>query len=144
MIKEEMITGYQWSPVDSRYIGEYRFPVIKGSDTVHMPPNTTLEQLPQIELQPGQCLFWRGTSWVVEQDPNYNEVEAMPVDDYSLLSQWYIDFLKQNGKWTAEHQAKLELDVAAHEQREREQAERQAEYERWIAETAQNQPPPEP
>lgn len=94
---EETIIGYQFSPVDSRFIGEYRFPKNQCSDKIHMPPNTTLVKPPE-DKPNGKEFFWLNDQWVLRDDGNQRPEKPM-IEDYAMLADWYIDHLKSNGLW---------------------------------------------
>lgn len=99
----EIITGYQWSPVSMLYIGIYQFPNNLDQEKVHMPPWTTLTAPPKFDAKT-QIPRWDGTSWDVIDNPNCPSHPE--IKDYSILMPEYIDDLKRMGLWTAEDDKK--------------------------------------
>ena len=60
----ETLTGYQYNE-KLAFIGRYVFPRNLDSDTVHIPPNTTIIPIPDTELIPGEEYYWLCNSWGV-------------------------------------------------------------------------------
>ena len=60
----ETLTGYQYNE-KLAFIGRYVFPRNLDSDTVHIPPNTTIIPIPDTELIPGEEYYWLGNEWGV-------------------------------------------------------------------------------
>lgn len=114
---EQMITGYQWSPVDGKYIGEYVFPNNADQEKIHMPPFTTLEKPP--EIPEGSCAFWRNDVWVVEVDVS-NKNNRPLIEDYSMLPDSFVQEMKGQGMWTAEDDRKMEEAILRRKQQEAE------------------------
>ena len=116
-MEEQYITGYSYSPIDRKYIGEYDFPNNKDKDEIHVPPNTTLEKpMPG----PGQDAFFINGAWEYRDAPVPQEhIPGFgPDDDYSLLMPSFIEAMKAQGLWTPEVEAKYQADVEAAKQRE--------------------------
>ena len=102
---EEMILGYQYSPVDNKFIGEYRFWNNLDKEEIHMPPNTILVAPPDVSGT--NSAYWENGEWVVKHDPS--KVVYIPqITDYSLLMPGFVEHLKQIGQWSAEDQTKYE------------------------------------
>ena len=89
----ETLTGYQYNE-KLAFIGRYVFPRNLDSDTVHLPPNTTIIPIPDTELIPGEEYYWLGDEWGVRLkealaeidhgseasiDPTVPEPEPLPV-----------------------------------------------------------------
>lgn len=104
-MQETFITGYQWSPKDGQYIGEYSFPDNQDKEDIHMPPYTTLEKPP--DAPEGSCPYWLDGKWVIDKDP-WQVKSKPPIDDYSMLMPDYFLYLKKEGLWTEEDQQKLD------------------------------------
>jgi hypothetical protein len=100
MENEELILGYQWSPVNKEYRGEYRFPNNKDKDEIHIPPFTTLTKPPTTSK--GYTAFWNDDDWIVVETPLVHQ----PIEDYASLRQEFIDYLKEEGSWTDEDEKK--------------------------------------
>lgn len=111
MHNETMLKGYQWSPVDGRFIGEYEFPDNKDRVEVHLPPLTTLTA-PPTDVPCGCCVFWREGAWVIENSPDPKPTKP-PIDDYAMLLPWFIEHLKAQGMWDEEDETKLAAALAA-------------------------------
>ena len=60
----ETLAGYQYNE-KLAFIGRYVFPRNLDSDTVHIPPNTTIIPIPDTELIPGDEYYWLGNEWGV-------------------------------------------------------------------------------
>lgn len=117
-ISKEFITGYQWSPQDNKFMGEYVFPNNKDKEEIHMPPFTTLTTPPTCER--GYCPYWDGNEWYVDVDPNV-VTSHPPIDDYYLLMPDYIDYLKENDLWTDEDEIYRQKALKDAEDRELEE-----------------------
>jgi len=100
---EQFVKGYQWSPNDNKFMGEYFFIRNKDKEEIHMPPFTTLLVPPVSEK--GYSPYWDGNNWYIDVDPDA-VTEHPPIDDYTMLMPDYIDFLKQNDLWTDEDEQK--------------------------------------
>ena len=76
-MKEETITGYQYSSVTYEYTGEYVFPKNKNSDVIHLPPNTTLVKPPfdLIGLNVGEMFKYNKSKDEWYRDINLDYVE---------------------------------------------------------------------
>lgn len=61
------VTGYQFSPQTSLFIGEYTFDKNEDKEEIHMPPYTTLVAPPP--LSPGFVARWTGDAWEIMVDP---------------------------------------------------------------------------
>lgn len=110
---ENTIIGYQYSPKDGKYIGVYAFPNNLDQDDVHLPPFTILEAPPA--PKEGFDIFRVDNKWtyqpVVEPD-----LDIPPIEDYGMVTQSFIDFLKSVNKWTAEDQARRDEALTRLEQ----------------------------
>jgi hypothetical protein len=95
MENEEFILGYQWSPEDKHFMGEYLFPNNRDKKEIHLPPNTTLIEPPICPK--GYELFWDGEDWYIEK----KVIEHPPIKNYLEIIPEYIDKLKDEGAWTA-------------------------------------------
>lgn len=100
---EEFILGYQWSPVNKKYMGEYRFPNNKDKEEIHMPPFTTL--IKPLETEKGFISYWDGDAWFIDVDPDV-VTEHDPIPDYEMLMPDYIDYLKSQDLWTEDDENK--------------------------------------
>lgn len=105
----DVIKGYQFSPVDGRFIGEYEFPNNQDRDEIHLPPFTTLEPPPVGDSN--DIAFFVDGEWILEIVPN--EPFIPPIDDYAMITEGFIDYLKAIGKWTDEDQKKRDDAIAA-------------------------------
>lgn len=102
---EETILGYQYSPVDNKFIGEYRFPNNLDKEEIHMPPYTTLVAPP--EVTGTDSAYWENGEWTIKHDAS-KVVYVPTITDYSLLMPGFIEHLKQIGQWTTEDQEKYD------------------------------------
>jgi len=68
MKKNPTVTGYQWGE-GFRYIGPYTFEKNGDQEAIHMPPNTTLIEPP--EVPPGKYAVWMEAreQWVLHDIP---------------------------------------------------------------------------
>ena len=68
-MKEEMITGYQYSPSTGFFTGEYKFPNNKDKDDIYLPPYTTLKAPPKRKLKEGNVWKWNeeDNKWKAEE-----------------------------------------------------------------------------
>lgn len=98
---EYTIKGYQFSPVDGKFTGEYDFPANKDQYDIHMPPFTTLVAPPALPQY--HSAYWDGVSWTVTYDATL-EPPYSPVEDYAMVTDEYIAYLQSIGKWTSEDQ----------------------------------------
>lgn len=132
---EKMITGYQYSPADGRFIGEYEFPNNKDQEEIHVPPNTTMEAPPACD--PGAAPYWQNGFWVIRALPD--EVNVPKIDDYAMITDSFIQYLIEIGRWTAEDQQKRAdaLDQMARQQVEEAQRAAQLTAEAAAAATTQ-------
>jgi hypothetical protein len=126
-MQEKFITGYQWSPVDGKFISEYQFPDNKDKEEIHVAPYTTMEKPPVAPA--GSAAFRRGDKWVVEADPSQVKTKP-PIEDYFLLMPDYIQHLKNEGLWTSEDEQKRQDAIVENEKK---QAEKQAEMQAALA-----------
>lgn len=94
MENEEFILGYQWSPDDGKFIGEYRFPNNKDKEEIHMPPFTTLIEPPVVSKN--SAPFWNGDSWYIVE----NLIKHPPIENYAEIIPSYVEYLKNEGSWT--------------------------------------------
>jgi hypothetical protein len=131
MENEELILGYQWSPENNRYAGEYRFPNNKDKEEIYMPPFTTLVSPPETKL--GFCPYWNGNEWFIDIDPNA-VTEHPPIDDYEMVMPDYIDYLKSLDLWTEddENKRKTALDNIKKREEEEENAKQNIDYEKKL------------
>lgn len=118
-MQEKFITGYQWSPVDGKFISEYSFPDNKDKEEIHLAPYTTLEKPPVAPA--GSAAYRKDGKWVVEFDPSQIKTKP-PIDDYLMLMPGFIEKLKSDGLWTAEDEEKRQAALDA-------EAKRKAEFE---------------
>lgn len=129
----ETIKGYQFSPKDGRYIGEYEFPNNLDKEEIHLPPNTVLEPPPVGDYN--DVAYWRGNAWELVIVPN--DPYVPPIEDYLLITDLFIQYLKDIGRWSDEDQKKRDDAIAAEAQRQKEideqMARRKAEIEAMIA-----------
>lgn len=115
-MKEEYITGYQYSPVHNGYIGIYKFPNNKDKEEIHLPPYTTLVPPPEPWPEPEHPV-WNGSEWVLVPD---EALSGIPIPDmtykidYVQIMDEFVEEQKLNGMWTAKMQ---ELYEAAAEER---------------------------
>ena len=107
----DVIKGYQFSPVDGRFIGEYEFPNNQDRDEIHLPPFTTLKPPPVGDAD--DIAFWRGAAWELVVVPQ--ETFVPPIGDYLLVADSFIEYLKAVGRWTDEDQAKRDAALAEFE-----------------------------
>lgn len=103
---KEFITGYQYSSIDNKYIGEYTFPNNADKEEIHWPP-FTVPNKPKIKN--GYDTFWENGEWKNIKMEVKKQIVMKP-DDYSLMNDWYIEELKSTGNWSKEDQKKLEED----------------------------------
>lgn len=111
---EKFITGYQWSPIDGKFIGEYVFPNNLDKEEIHLPPNTTLEAPPTAPA--GSAAFRNSNGWEIRIDPSQAKQKPM-IDDYLMLMPGFIDQLKSDGLWTAEDEEKRQAALDAEAKR---------------------------
>lgn len=111
---EKFITGYQWSPSDGKYIGEYQFPNNLDKEDIHLPPNTTLEKPPVAPA--GSAAYRNSETWEIRIDPSQEKTRP-PIEDYLLLRESFIDLLKSQGQWNAEDEQKRQDALAAEQAR---------------------------
>lgn len=116
-MQEKFITGYQWSPVDGKFISEYQFPDNKDKEEIHLAPYTTMEKPPAEPA--GSSAFRRDGKWVIEVDPSKQKTKP-PIDDYGLLMPDFIKYLKDEGLWTEEDEQKRQDAVAENEKKKAE------------------------
>jgi hypothetical protein len=132
MINEELITGYQWSSVDNKFMGEYRFPNNKDKEEIHLPPFTTLTKPPETSKE--TAAYWENSEWVIKIDSS--KINPHPeIDNYELLMPDYIEWLKSQDLWTDEDETKHNLALQNKQQKEEEeirlQNEREASINYW-------------
>lgn len=96
---DEFILGYQYSPDTGVYVGQYKFSNNLDQDDIHWPPFTTDIAPPALEKN--QEAFFVNGEWVIGEKP-VKEIEPPVVEDYAMVSEWFIDHLRQLGKWTSE------------------------------------------
>ena len=106
---EKMITGFQFSPLDDRYMGEYEFPNNMDQEEIHLPPNTTLERPPAVGAD--KIVFRKEGKWVVEENPQPQSAHP-EIADYAGLKPFFIDHLRALGQWSEEDQAKYDAAMA--------------------------------
>lgn len=104
----EFVKGYQYSPVDGRFIGEYDFPNNLDREEIHVPPFTTLQAPPVGDSN--DIAFWRGDAWELVIVPN--EPYTPPIEDYLMITESFIQYLKDADRWTADDQAKRDQALA--------------------------------
>lgn len=128
--QEEFILGYQWSPENKKFNGEYRFPNNKDKEEIHMPPFTTLIKPPETEK--GFIGYWDGEEWFIDVDPDVVTKHPPILDaDYERLMPEYIDELKSKELWTEEDEKKRQeaLDnIQKRQQKEIEEREKNRDY----------------
>jgi hypothetical protein len=135
---DEFIKGYQWSPQDKKFMGEYVFPNNKDKEEIHMPPFTTLIS-PPIYVK-GYSPYWDGNKWNIDIDLN-SVVDHPPIDDYYMLMPDYIEYLKENNLWTQEDEIKRQEALQnvenekLEENKKREELERNRDYLTELRET---------
>lgn len=100
---QEFITGYQWSPENNKFMGEYVFPKNQDKKEIHMPPFTTLIRPPISENS--DFVYWDGNDWYIDSNPA-SVIDHPHIDDYFNLIPDYIEYLKQNHLWTDEDENK--------------------------------------
>lgn len=132
MFNEEYIIGYQYSPVDNKFVGEYRFPNNKDKEEVHLPPFTTLEKPP--EVSNGTSAYWENNEWIIKVDSS--KIEEHPeIDNYELLMPDYIEWLKSKNLWTDDDEIKynqaLQLKIEKEEEKIRLQKEIEDSLDYW-------------
>jgi hypothetical protein len=123
MENEEFILGYQWSPKDSKYMSDYRFPNNKDKTEIYIPPFTTLVKPPETEK--GFAAYWNDNEWIIKEDPD-SIFSHTPIDDYEMLMPDYIEYLKDNNLWTEDDQKKRQ-DALDNVEKRRIEAERNRE-----------------
>lgn len=106
MLNEEYITGYQWSCVNNKFIGEYNFPNNKDKEEIHMPPFTTLKKPPVYSK--GYIPYWNGNDWEVMEDPDVIKSHP-PIENYEMLRSEYVEYLKSEDLWTEEDELQYSL-----------------------------------
>jgi len=126
---EDVIKGYQWSPQNKKFMGEYVFPNNKDKEEIHMPPFTTLINPPISIPEKGYCPYWNGNEWYIDVDPSV-VMNHLPIDDYELLMQDYVEHLKENDLWTEEDEIKRQeaLDNIERRRVEKEEQEKNIDY----------------
>ena len=124
---EEFILGYQWSPVNKKYMCEYRFPNNKDKEEIHMPPFTTLIKPPETEK--GFISYWDGQEWFIDVDPDV-VTEHPPISNYEMLMPDYIDYLKSKDLWTEEDENKRQEALDNIQKRQQKEIEEIEERER--------------
>lgn len=97
------VVGYQFSPSDGRFIGEYEFPNNLDRIAVHLPPHTTLTAPGSVV---GMTPYWTGGAW--EQRPTPGHDMPMPPTPYPELLPEYIEEMKRIGL----HGALIEDQIA--------------------------------
>lgn len=128
MLEEEFITGYQWSPEDFKFIGEYKFPNNKDKEEIHLPPFTTLIKPPEVDKE--SCAYWDSEKWIVSIDSS--KITAHPtIDNYELLRPDYIEHLKSNNLWTDEDENQYLLAMTEREENIRLEKEREESIDYW-------------
>jgi hypothetical protein len=128
MINEEFITGYQWSPVDNKFMGEYSFPNNKDKEEIHLPPFTTLEKPPEETKE--TSAYWVDGEWVIRVDSS--KIKEHPrIENYETLMPDYIELLKSQDLWTDADEDKYDQALQRIKAREEEQARLEKEIEQY-------------
>lgn len=109
---DNTIIGYQFSPIDGKFVGEYEFPNNLDQEGIHLPPFTTLDATPP--AKEGYDIFRVGDEWVY-QPTVVLDLNIPPIENYALVTDTFIDFLKSVNKWTAEDQVKRDQAIAERE-----------------------------
>lgn len=105
----ELITGYQYSPVDGHYIGEYQFPNNEDQDDIHLPPYTTLVEPTVVD---NTQAFWVNGAWENREVPREN-TEWIDITDFVQINESFVQQMKSLGMWTPEAQQKYEDTAVA-------------------------------
>lgn len=108
--QKAIITGYQYNPNSGKYIGKYEFPNNLDKEEIHLPPYTTL--IKPIKNKEGFDIFWNGGGWFYQKNEQVLTLPPKP-DNYALLTNGYISYMKSVGQWTTQDQQKYELDLDA-------------------------------
>jgi hypothetical protein len=109
-----MITGFQYSPDNGIFIGEYVFPDNLDKEEVHLPPNTTLEKPPIKEA--GKIIKRVGDTWI--QTPFKSvKTEKIEITNYAEIKEFYVDHLKSIGQWSDDDQLKYDQALIEKEQK---------------------------
>lgn len=93
---ETLITGYQYSPNDKHLIGEYTFPNNQDQDTIHLPPNTTLQAPPE-NIPVGLQAYFEDGNWVVREDSDPGAAVLLPDVPFLALTPEYVEYMKTIG-----------------------------------------------
>lgn len=124
MLNEELITGYQWSPDDNKFMGEYRFPNNKDKEEIHLPPLTTLKKPPEVDKK--TSAYWDGNEWIVKID--LSKTKGHPeIDNYETLMPDYIEWLKTQDLWSDEDQIQYEYSLQKINEKEEERVKNEQE-----------------
>jgi hypothetical protein len=118
MINEEFITGYQWSSVDNKFMGEYKFPNNKDKEEIHLPPFTTLKKPPEVSKE--TAAYWEDGEWIIKVDSSKME-EHPKIDNYELLMPDYIEWLKSRDLWTDDDETKYNQALQIAKEKKEEQ-----------------------
>lgn len=110
-MNEQMILGYQHSPVTGKFIGEYWFPNNQDQEAVVLPPNTTLTA-PPVDVPKMMSAYWSGDRWFIADDPD-KAIPPLVIDDYAMLMPDYVLNMKQRGWWSAENEANYQQALLA-------------------------------
>ena len=116
---EEIITGYQYGPINGEFRGIYEFPNNLDKEEIHMPPFTTLVAPP--EVQEGMVACWNGTEWIVKLDNNISSIKVKPVSDEKIgeLTENFVQHQIEIGLWSDELQQKYDIARPLYLQQER-------------------------
>jgi sulfur relay (sulfurtransferase) DsrC/TusE family protein len=126
MFNEEFITGYQWSPDDNKFMGEYKFPNNKDKEDIHLPPFTTLEKPP--EVTDTTSAYWENNNWIIKEDLSKLKTHT-EIDNYEMLMPDYIDWLKSQNLWANDDEKKYSDAQQKKKEREEEEIRKQKEIE---------------
>lgn len=106
----EKIIGYQYSTDNYKLIGEYIFPNNMDKEEIHLPPFTTLIKPPENDHR--FDIFFNENNWEYRNKVNDFDMQIPEIKDYNMITQGFIDHLKEIGHWTNEHQEKYEIAKA--------------------------------
>lgn len=75
---------------------------------------------PPSSVPEGKCCFWENNEWVIKDNPDPKHQKPL-IEDYALLTEDFIQHLKDNNLWTSEDEQSLidrlaEIEAANAEQ----------------------------
>lgn len=105
---EEIITGYQYGPINGEFRGVYEFPNNLDKEEIHMPPYTTLIPPPE-EIPAGKIACWNGDVWELKDDQVSIKSDPIKDDDIGKLLPEFVADQIRFGLWSDELQQKYDI-----------------------------------